>query len=56
MADPTKEHVLLLELINTHEEESCGANNVARHLYVNRDVALRESAYCRGSLAITNRK
>ena len=57
MATPQRERALLLELTNTHaEEEVYDSEKLARHLYVNRDVALRESAFCRGALAMNPRK
>jgi len=58
MASESRERALLLELTDTHEEEnsSIDPNKLARHLYVNRDVALRESAFCRGALAMNPRK
>ena len=51
---PERERALLLEISSTHEEAE-DPDCVPKHLYVNRDVALTQSAFCRGALAMKPR-
>merc|ERR1711871_238757 len=48
------ERALLLEINNTREDAE-DVDVVPAHLYVNRDVAITHSAYCRGALSMKPR-
>jgi len=54
-ATPDRERALLLE-INKNASEAADTSIPPKHLYVNRDVALIHSAFCRGALAMNPRK
>jgi hypothetical protein len=56
MAQPHQERALLIEFSDTVEGSKTLTGDPQKHLYVNRDVALDNSALCRGLLAMNPRK